>query len=124
MANETDTKRQWRSRRNLLIYMAFRQGFSNPFIADAFDLSPSVVRAILRGFSKFEKAGDGEEPRERRRSPGGGHAVPPPADLLHRRRRNELIRLGHRQGLSQRFLADVFDLPRSRVAEILQGGPA
>ena len=35
-------------------------------------------------------------------------------------RRNLVIYLAHRQGLSQRFLSDVFDLPRSRIAEIIK----
>lgn len=45
-------------------------------------------------------------------------------------RRNLVIYVAHRQGLSQRLLAEVFDLPRSRIAEILaefrrydEGGP-
>lgn len=37
-------------------------------------------------------------------------------------RRDLVIYLAHRHnGLSQRFLADVFDLPRSRIAAIIQG---
>ena len=35
-------------------------------------------------------------------------------------RRNLVIYVAHRGGLSQRFLADVFDLPRSRIAEIIR----
>lgn len=35
-------------------------------------------------------------------------------------RRNVAIYLLHRQGLSQRYIADVFDLPRSRVGEIIK----
>ncbi len=34
-------------------------------------------------------------------------------------RRNLVIFVAHRQGLSQRLLAEVFDLPRSRIAEII-----
>jgi hypothetical protein len=34
-------------------------------------------------------------------------------------RRNLVIYVANRQGLSQRLLADVFDLPRSRIAEII-----
>lgn len=36
-----------------------------------------------------------------------------------RYRRNVVICLAHEHGLSQRFLADVFDLPRSRVGAIV-----
>src|SRR5689334_17165685 len=77
MARETDTNRQWRSRRNLLIYLAFRQGFSSPFIADAFGLSPSVVLAILKEFSSSRATSDPRRPPERRRRPSSGH-VPAP----------------------------------------------
>lgn len=60
---------------------------------------------------------------------GGGGAVPkvaplPPGASAGRRwrfRRDLVIYLAHRRnGLSQRFLADVFDLPRSRIATIVQ----
>ncbi len=35
-------------------------------------------------------------------------------------RRNLVILLAYRQGVSQRVLADVFDLPRSRIASIIK----
>lgn len=35
-------------------------------------------------------------------------------------RRNMVIYVAHRNGLSQRLLADVFDLPRSRIAAIIR----
>jgi hypothetical protein len=35
-------------------------------------------------------------------------------------RRNVVIYVAHRQGISQRVLADVFDLPRSRIASIVK----
>ena len=35
-------------------------------------------------------------------------------------RRNMVIFVAHRNGLSQRLLADVFDLPRSSVAEVIR----
>ena len=56
----------------------------------------------------------------------GPHLAPPlpPEASPGRRwrfRRNLVIYLAHRRnGLSQRFLADVFDLPRSRIAEIIK----
>ena len=34
-------------------------------------------------------------------------------------RRNLVIAVAHREGFSQRMLADVFDLPRSRIAAII-----
>ncbi len=49
-------------------------------------------------------------------------SVPPQASAGQRWRwrRNLVIYLAYRQGLSQRFLADVFDLPRSRISEIVR----
>jgi hypothetical protein len=35
-------------------------------------------------------------------------------------RRNVVIYVAHRGGISQRLLADVFDLPRSRIAQIVR----
>lgn len=50
-----------------------------------------------------------------------GPPLPPHASAGRRWRfrRNLVIYVAHRQGLSQRLLAEVFDLPRSRIAEIL-----
>lgn len=50
-----------------------------------------------------------------------GPPLPPDASAGRRWRfrRNLVIYVAHRQGLSQRMLADVFDLPRSRIAEII-----
>ena len=51
-------------------------------------------------------------------------AIAPPANASvgkrWRFRRNLVIYVAHRQGLSQRLLADVFDLPRSRIGTIIQ----
>lgn len=48
--------------------------------------------------------------------------LPPNASVgkQWRFRRNLVIYVAHRNGLSQRMLADVFDLPRSRISEIIQ----
>lgn len=48
--------------------------------------------------------------------------LPPNASVSKRWkfRRNLVIYVAHRQGVSQRLLADVFDLPRSRIAEIIK----
>jgi hypothetical protein len=35
-------------------------------------------------------------------------------------RRNLVIFVAHREGFSKKMLADVFDLPRSRIAEIIK----
>lgn len=60
----------------------------------------------------------------RRGDEGGPTSVPPlPPDASAgkrwRFRRNVVIYVAHRDGLSQRLLADVFDLPRSRIAAIV-----
>ena len=49
-------------------------------------------------------------------------ALPPNASVGKRWkfRRNAVIYVAHRNGFSQRFLADVFDLPRSRIASIIK----
>jgi hypothetical protein len=48
--------------------------------------------------------------------------LPPNASIGKRWkfRRNLVIFVGHRNGLSQRLLADVFDLPRSRISAIIK----
>ena len=61
-------------------------------------------------------------------APGAAHPLPdtpplPPNASVGKRwkfRRNLVIVVAHRNGLSQRLLADVFDLPRSRVAAIIK----
>jgi len=63
-----------------------------------------------------------------RHTDAGRTALPSPPPLppnasagkRWRFRRNLVIYVAHRHGLSQRLLADVFDLPRSRVAAIIQ----
>ena len=48
--------------------------------------------------------------------------LPPNASVIKRWkfRRNAVIYVAHRDGFSQRVLADVFDLPRSRIASIVK----
>jgi hypothetical protein len=48
--------------------------------------------------------------------------LPPNASVCKRWkfRRNLVIFVAHRDGISQRLLADVFDLPRSRIAAIIK----
>jgi hypothetical protein len=48
--------------------------------------------------------------------------LPPNASVgkRWRFRRNVVIYVAHRNGISQRVLADVFDLPRSRIASIVK----
>ena len=66
--------------------------------------------------------------RRRPAAPSRDGSPPPPPPLppnasegkRWRFRRNLVIFVAHRQGLSQRMLADVFDLPRSRIGEIIR----
>lgn len=47
--------RRWRFRRNLVIYLANRRnGLSQRFLADVFDLPRSRIAAIIQEFQKYE----------------------------------------------------------------------
>jgi predicted XRE-type DNA-binding protein len=46
--------KRWRFRRNLVIYVAHRNGLSQRFLADVFDLPRSRISAIIREFQKYE----------------------------------------------------------------------
>ena len=51
--------RRWRFRRDLVIYLAHRRnGLSQRFLADVFDLPRSRIAVIVRNMSKFDQ-GDG-----------------------------------------------------------------
>lgn len=51
--------RRWRFRRDLVIYLAHRRnGLSQRFLADVFDLPRSRISAIVRHFSRYEPEGD------------------------------------------------------------------
>lgn len=91
---------------------------------------PRIVRAVGRMIAR-------ERRRAAREVPGGDDIVrgsaadakpvpitPAPGRTpgqRHRARRNVVIAIAHRAGCSQRMLADVFDLPRSRIWEIVAG---
>lgn len=47
---------RWRFRRNLVIYLAHhRNGLSQRFLADVFDLPPSRITEIVREMSAYER---------------------------------------------------------------------
>ena len=49
--------RKWRFRRDLVIYLAYsRNGLSQRFLADVFDLPRSRIATIVRNFSRFESS--------------------------------------------------------------------
>lgn len=60
----------------------------------------------------------GEPTAMHRREPARGPEIRTPGQR-RRWRRNLLIALGARHGMSQSWLAEVFDLPRSRIGEIV-----
>lgn len=46
--------KQWRFRRNLVIYVAYRNGLSQRLLADVFDLPRSRISEIIKEFRRFE----------------------------------------------------------------------
>ena len=50
---------RWRFRRNLVIYVAFKNGFSQRILSDVFDLPRSRIAAIIKEISIIE---DSREP--------------------------------------------------------------
>jgi len=123
LSPDAGVKERWKFRRDLVIYLAFRLGFSRKYLAEVFDLHRTRINMVLDRLSAYDAA---ELPRDPALADLPKLAS---ADRLPRGftpgqrwrfRRNLLIHVAHRQGLSQRFIADVFDLPRSRVAEILK----
>jgi hypothetical protein len=51
--------KKWRFRRDLVIYLAHkRNGLSQRFLADVFDLPRSRIAVIIQNFSKYDR-GDG-----------------------------------------------------------------
>jgi hypothetical protein len=112
-----------RYRRDMLIYLARRQGLTHQFIAEAFALSVSSVRYIVYRLATYE-----EKPEVRRGQNSPNSPLPDRALLRgtanakkrRRARRDLVICLAHQHGCSQRSLADVFDLPRSWIARIVK----
>ncbi|MFO0955838.1 MAG: hypothetical protein U0800_00030 [Isosphaeraceae bacterium] len=47
--------KRWRFRRNLVIYVAYRQGLSQRLLADVFDLPRSRIADIIREFREFDR---------------------------------------------------------------------
>lgn len=93
---------------------------------------PAFAEPIIR--AAVQRMAAGERKRAARVIPAGDHIkqaatdakpVPlyPPRKMTPGQRwkwrRNMVIAAASRQGFSQRLLADVFDLPRSRVGEII-----
>ncbi len=56
-AGETVGKR-WRFRRNLVIYVAFKNGFSQRVLSDVFDLPRSRIGSIIKEVSVVDESMD------------------------------------------------------------------
>jgi hypothetical protein len=115
-----------RFRRDAMIYLIHRQGFSHHFIAQAFAVSRTLVRSVVYKVAAYDET-RGNGPR---RLP---YAVFGPEKVFakivnpsarRRAQRDLTIRLAHRNGFSQRSLAEAFKLPRSRIAVIIQSDRA
>jgi hypothetical protein len=50
------TKQRWRFRRDLVIYVAARQGLSQRFLADVFDLPRSRIGSIVQAFADLDRS--------------------------------------------------------------------
>ncbi len=50
--------KRWRFRRDLVIYIAHRNGVSQRLLADVFDLPRSWIAAIIKGFSEHAEIHD------------------------------------------------------------------
>jgi hypothetical protein len=115
-----------RYRRDLLIHLAYRQGFTQQFIADALHMSLTLVRSVIYRMAAY--AENPEKPPRRQARPWSSHepALSPGASPKKRRRarRDLMICLVHQHGLSQRFIAEAFDLARSHVHAIIVAGCA
>jgi hypothetical protein len=46
--------KRWKFRRNAVIYVAHRNGFSQRFLADVFDLPKSRIASIIKEFGRFQ----------------------------------------------------------------------
>jgi hypothetical protein len=116
------TAQKRRTQRNLLIHTAYRRGFSDLFIAEALDLSRRLIRQVIEQEEKRLDPGSNPGSAASTRPVVRGPRLPPSFSASKRRRwrRDLLIRMAWRDGYSQRMLAEVFELPRSRIGEIVR----
>ena len=118
MVHWKTTPNQKRFRRDLVIYLAHRGRVSQRILADVFDLARSRIGEIVQKHSAFDvKRERGDRGAPLFRMP----MMCPGTNRLQRRRqlRDVIIKVAHRGGVSQRILADVFNLAHSRVAAII-----
>jgi hypothetical protein len=115
-------ERQWRHRRNMVMYLIRREGVPYKLLCDAFDLGIVQVRQILKKLAEADKSrGTFQAPKNgvTRRIIGKAGAHGTSLQRL-RSRRNAVICLGYKVGLSRALLGDVFELSRGAVATILK----
>lgn len=117
---EASPVQKWRVRRNLVIYMAHRQGLSYQVIADAFGLTRCSVRSVIRNLSAEDDT-DVAEAGPRDPSAPAWERLRNASPARRRRcRRDLVVRLLHSNGLSQRTIADALKVPRSVIGTILK----
>ena len=61
--------KRWRFRRNVVIYVAHRNGISQRVLADVFDLPRSRIATIVKEYSEFDPFPRADRPATSRRSP-------------------------------------------------------
>jgi DNA-binding transcriptional regulator LsrR (DeoR family) len=111
--------KRWKFRRNAVIVIAYLNGISQRTLAEVFDLPRSTVASIIEEISGENSAGCVRIQDHADRFPLP--AMPAKISVGQKRKflRNNVIYITYCHGFSQRTLADVFDLPRSRVFSIL-----
>ena len=112
--------KRWRFRRNTVILVAHLNGISQRTLAEVFDLPRSRVALIIKELSgpDFIPPARVQELADRLPLPSMPMNISVGKRLKFRR--NTVIYIAYSNGFSQRTLADVFDLPRSRVSSILE----
>jgi hypothetical protein len=56
LAPDATPGQRWRFRRNLVIFVAHREGFSKKMLADVFDLPRSRIAEIIKEISLYENS--------------------------------------------------------------------
>jgi hypothetical protein len=119
VVSERERRHQWRLRRNLLIYLVYRQGLSGPAIGDAFGLSAPAIHCIVHELALHNK--EKISPRRRvvekeitrrvrNRTPG----------QQQRFHRDLVVCTAYRAGISYRVIAEALEVPHWRVFDILK----
>src|SRR4051794_38208631 len=96
---EAGVKARWQFRRDLVICLAFRQGYSRKYLADVFDVHRSKINVILDNLSVYGGTEAIRDPSSTD-DPLRAAPAPPPAGATpgqrRRHRRNVLIYMTYR----------------------------